>query len=155
MTFQKSLLLAAFLIGMVFAAPRPHIGMIDNEVARDVGVVFTQPHFQSPATFLLLDKVSPQCMPLAAIKVMSVQVCVEAVNCDFYRGIGCGIGSGEKPVFTVGCGDVAEVPSSLIDVYRSYKCQLASNHAIDGHATVEVPTTPHDPDQDVVPSMQS
>ncbi|KAE8825195.1 hypothetical protein PTNB73_08191 [Pyrenophora teres f. teres] len=154
MMFPNPLVFAAFLVGTVFTAPHPHVGMVDNEVARDVGAVFTQPHFQSPATFLLLNKASPQCMPLAAVKVMSVQVCVEAVKCDFYKGMGCGIGSGEKPVFTVGCGDVAEVPPSLVAVYKSYKCQLALNHAIDGQATVELPTTPHDPDQDVVSGMQ-
>jgi len=62
--FQHLLFLAASLIGMVFAAPRPHIGMIDNDVARDVGAVFNKPTYNSSATFLLMNKISPQCMPL-------------------------------------------------------------------------------------------
>jgi len=62
--FQHLLLCATFIIGMVFAAPRPHIGMIDNDVARDVGAVFTEPTYNSSATFLLMNKINPECMPL-------------------------------------------------------------------------------------------
>jgi len=65
----------------------------------------------------------------------------------------CGVGSGQKPVFTVGCGDVAEVPSRLVADYHSYKCQLALNHDIDEKVTVRIPTTPHDPNG-IVPGMQ-
>jgi hypothetical protein len=53
-----------YLIGMAFAAPRPHIGMINNADVQDVGVVYPLPNYGGDATFLLIYKGEPRCMPL-------------------------------------------------------------------------------------------
>ncbi|RMZ72784.1 hypothetical protein GMOD_00009828 [Pyrenophora seminiperda CCB06] len=133
--------------------------MIDNAVARDVGAVFEAPGFQSSAAFLMMHKASPVCMPLALSGIQSIQICVEDIDCDFFKSGDCGADTGDKAVFTVGCGDVREVPSQLVANYQSYKCQLAAGHIINAAVTVRIPTTPHvsDPSDDlrVRPRMQN
>jgi hypothetical protein len=64
MTFFLAAVLC--LIGMAFAAPRPHTGMINDEKVMDVGVVYPQANYGGTPTFLLLSKQGPQCMQLYA-----------------------------------------------------------------------------------------
>jgi hypothetical protein len=55
---------ALCLIGMVFAAPSPHTGMINDATFQDVGAVYPEANYGGPATFLLLGKQKPTCMKL-------------------------------------------------------------------------------------------
>ena len=67
MYYQHVLSLLLIVVGMAFAAPSPHIGMINNDDVRDVGAVYSQAEFSSAPTFLLMDKQSPRCIPLYVI----------------------------------------------------------------------------------------
>ena len=67
MYYQHVLFLILIFVGMAFAAPSPHIGMINNDDIRDVGAVYSQAKFSSAPTFLLMDKQSPRCIPLYVI----------------------------------------------------------------------------------------
>jgi hypothetical protein len=53
-----------FASSMAFAAPSPHIGMVNNNDIRDVGAVYSQPGYASDPTFLFMDKKMPKCNTL-------------------------------------------------------------------------------------------
>lgn len=55
MSFQRFLFVIIFAIGMIFAAPSPHIGMVHS-----------QPGFASKPAFLFMNKKTPTCNPLYA-----------------------------------------------------------------------------------------
>ena len=59
--------------------------------------------------------------------------------------MGCGLMLGEQPVFTVGCGDVHNVPPALAGTYGSYICHHADPKAPEFNGAVKLETTPHDP----------
>jgi hypothetical protein len=61
MNSQKFLSIALFAVGVVFAAPNPHIGMVNNNNVRDVGAVYSRPGYASQPAFLLMDKNKPAC----------------------------------------------------------------------------------------------
>ncbi|KAI4946583.1 hypothetical protein J4E91_007272 [Alternaria rosae] len=132
MYYQYVLSLLLIVVGMAFAAPSPHIGMINNDDVRDVGAVYSQADFSSAPTFLLMDKQSPRCIPLQKNK-----------DCG-------GSMSDEEAAFTVGCGDVHEIPLPLTGTYGSYKCQHVHPNTYESSSTVRVETTPHDPSNDVL-----
>ena len=67
MYYQHIFSLFLIVIGMAFAAPSPHIGMINNDDIRDIGAVYSQAEFSSAPTFLLMDKQSPRYFPLYVI----------------------------------------------------------------------------------------
>lgn len=67
MYYQHIFSLFLIVIGTAFAAPSPHIGMINNDDVRDIGAVYSQAEFSSAPTFLLMDKQSPRCFPLYVI----------------------------------------------------------------------------------------
>jgi hypothetical protein len=64
MQYQHFLFVFLFVVGMAFAVPSPHIGMVDNDRVRDVGAVYSQPGYSSKPTFLLMNKQEPRCVPL-------------------------------------------------------------------------------------------
>lgn len=101
MYYQDVLSLLLIVVGMAFAAPSPHVGMINNDDVRDVGAVYSQADFSSAPTFLLMDKQSPRCIPRYVISplllskslmcrgdnddIVSIMICVESVECSFWK----------------------------------------------------------------------
>ncbi|KAI4631349.1 hypothetical protein J4E83_002880 [Alternaria metachromatica] len=125
--------------------------MINNDNVRDVGAVYSQAEFSSAPTFLLMDKQSPRCIPLNNDDIMSIMICVESIECNFWKNKDCGGSiSDEEAAFTVGCGDVHKLPLPLTGTYGSYKCQHVHLNTYESSSTVRVETTPHDPNNDVL-----
>ncbi|CAO2648292.1 Nn.00g075590.m01.CDS01 [Neocucurbitaria sp. VM-36] len=145
----KHLILAALcLIGMPFASPFPHTGMINDEFARDVGAVYSKPGYQGDGSFLLEFKGEPRCMSLRR-NIASIQICIPA-SCTFYTTQDCQQDS-DRSSFTVnGPGDVHEVPVPKGN-YCSYICGTNENVIAQGAVTLD--TTPHDSSKDQLPSM--
>lgn len=57
-----ALLMVANLVA--FSKGAPHLGMIDNEKMRDVGVAYSGPDFTGVPTLLIQSKNQPSCEPL-------------------------------------------------------------------------------------------
>jgi hypothetical protein len=61
----------------------------------------------------------------------------------------CGSMSGEQAVFTVGCGDVHDVPPPLASTYGSYICHHVDPNTPGQNGAVRLETVPHDPNNDL------
>ncbi|RII24710.1 hypothetical protein CUC08_Gglean011722 [Alternaria sp. MG1] len=149
MSFLKFLFVTVLALATAIAAPSPHIGMVNNDDVRDVGAVYSQPGYASKPEFLLMDKKIPKCNPLDDNNIWSIMICVESIECDFWKDTGCGSTSGEQAVFMVGCGDVHDVPPALASKYGSYTCHSVDPNAPGFHGAVKLETTPHDPNNDL------
>jgi hypothetical protein len=68
-TFFLAMVLCLF--GITFAAPRAHIGMINDINVQDVGAVYPFANYGGTSTYLLMTKQQPQCMQLYASSVPS------------------------------------------------------------------------------------
>ncbi|KAL1795784.1 hypothetical protein ACET3X_006008 [Alternaria dauci] len=145
MGLLQFLSIAVFANGVVLAAPSPHMGMVNNNDVRDIGAVYSQPGYASKPEYLLMDKKTPACFPLGNTNIWSIMICVESIECDFWKNTGCGSTSGEQAIFTVGCGDVHDLPPTLPGTYGSYKCHHIDPNAPEHDGAVKVETTPHDP----------
>ncbi|KAG9195464.1 hypothetical protein G6011_00585 [Alternaria panax] len=144
MNLLQFLFVAVFAIGVAFAAPSPHIGMVNNDDIRDVGAVYSQPGYASKPIFLLMDKKNPACNSLDNASISSIMICVESIECNFWKDTGCGSIPGEQAVFTVGCGDVHDVPPALASTYGSYTCHHIDPNAPEYNGAVKLESTPHD-----------
>jgi hypothetical protein len=94
MNFQLFLLAGFCFIGITFAAPRPHTGMINDDNVRDVGAVFSASNYGAEGTFILQNKKKSQCMSLyvpsliaflRSVTDMPQQRCQHYVNPDLRR----------------------------------------------------------------------
>ncbi|KAF1829053.1 hypothetical protein BDW02DRAFT_602871 [Decorospora gaudefroyi] len=147
MGFQLFLLACFCLVGMVFASPRPHTGMINDEFYRNVGAVYDLSNYEGLGAFILQNKTAPECMQLYSLQVSSIQICLP--DC-----IDCEIATGGVPVFTVGQGDVQQMPPNVTTQVGSCICRLADPATPTDTRTVRLKTTPHDPAKDLKPFMQ-
>jgi hypothetical protein len=53
-----------FVISLVLAVPKPHIGMVDTAELRDVGVIYTKANYEGERKFIYHVKTKPECLPL-------------------------------------------------------------------------------------------
>ncbi|KAF1939203.1 hypothetical protein EJ02DRAFT_497698 [Clathrospora elynae] len=142
-----------WFMGIALAAPRPHIGMVNNDYVRDVGAVYPNLAYGGEGTFLLEAKNKPECITL--YNIVSIQICIANTECAFYTSADCGASKGESAAFIVGHGDVEQVPADTMAIYGSYQCD--PDHSDDDMTTPNTPvylqTSPHDPSKDLKPGM--
>ncbi|KAL5121520.1 hypothetical protein ACEQ8H_000592 [Pleosporales sp. CAS-2024a] len=127
----------------LLAAVGAHIGMVDDDYHRDVGLVYPLPDYKGNATRIFEIKNSPECMPLGG-QFLSIKICKEDVKCTFYTGDSCVAGQDNFAV-AIGCGDADHVNAHTKDHFHHYRCGPAS----EARATNQTITTvPHDATQD-------
>jgi hypothetical protein len=56
-----------FVVSLVGAIPKPHVGMVDTADLRDVGVIYTKANYEGEPKFIYHIKAKPECMALYAL----------------------------------------------------------------------------------------
>jgi hypothetical protein len=74
-------------------------------------------------------------------------------NTNWRQTTDCGAESGELPQFTVGHGNVQELPKDQLRKYWSYKCYAPGFSHVKHDPTIQLQTTPHDSSKDVKHGM--
>ncbi|KAF2826501.1 hypothetical protein CC86DRAFT_292865 [Ophiobolus disseminans] len=123
---------------MITALPGPHIGMVENNDLRDVGVVYSKANYQGTTKFVFELKNKSDCLDFDDT-VLSIKICKQDVECVFYTGSSCNA-SNDNFAVAIGCGDVAEVKTPKGNHFKRYRC---GKPGAMGSVNFTVPTTPH------------
>ncbi|KAF3049933.1 hypothetical protein E8E11_009677 [Didymella keratinophila] len=120
----------------------PHNLMVNNEVVRDVGVVYPNNNFTGNPLYLVTHKKAPKCeTSISIVSIASAQICVPS-TCVFYKNKDCTLSEVGNDYFLRGPVDVDDFQAVTNKTCGSYTCGPVEDmaHIIGNTAPAPAPT---------------